>query len=119
MTKELGEDAYSGLVALAQCKHSVATSYARIAQDQDKKEYVQAGLWLEALAYADQGRDEEARQMFAAIISADPEVSTEAEAEVGLDKAMQGLLNIRKKTYEIRDMLRVAELQGTSPSSAL
>lgn len=100
LKNELGEDAYSGLVALAQCKHSVALSYASIARKLDRKEYARAGLWLEALTYADQGKKEEARGMFNAIISADPDVGNEAEAEVGLDKAMQGLLNIREKHME-------------------
>jgi len=94
---ELGEDAYSGLAALTQCKYAVAISYAQIAQKLDNKAYALAGHWLETLTYADQGEIKQARQMFPAIISADPDLHNKSDVEQSMQKALRGVANIREQ----------------------
>ena len=46
LRKKLGDDAFQGLVALAQCKHEVAQGYGRTAAASDNPDYALAGLWL-------------------------------------------------------------------------
>lgn len=94
---KLGEDAYSGLAALTQCKYEVAISYAHIAQKLNNKDYALAGQWLETLVYADQGENKQARDMFPVIIGADPNLQTESDAEQSMQKALHGIASIREQ----------------------
>ena len=97
LKQSLGEDAYAGLAALAQCKHPVAMAYAETAQTSGNKEYALAGLWLEAITLADKGTPDQAQGLFPAIIKADPEASSTTEAEQRMQKALQGLASIRNQ----------------------
>jgi hypothetical protein len=94
---KLGEDVYLGLVGLVQCKHMVAISYAQVAQKLDNKDYALAGQWLETLTYADQGDTQQARKKFPVLISADPNVQTESDANQDMQKGLQGIVNIREQ----------------------
>ncbi len=96
MKKELGEDSYQGLVALAQCKHAVARGYAEIAQDHSKEKYALAGYWLEAVTYADQGDMAVVESLYPGLIEVDPAISSVKEAEMELEKGLEGLVSIRK-----------------------
>lgn len=97
LKKSLGEDAYTGLAALAQCKHPVAMGYAETAQQSSNKDYALAGLWLEVITHADEGAAAQARNLFPAVVKADPEVSSSTEAEQRMQKALEGLTNIRQQ----------------------
>ncbi len=92
---DLGEDAFNGLVALTDCKHEVALGYARTAARSENKDHALAGLWLEILAYADQKKEDKARQLFPNLIAKDSKISVEAQAEETMRKAMQRLMDIR------------------------
>ena len=92
---DIGDDAYQGLAALAECKHDESLSQTTKAQKSDNPNFALAGMWLEVLSYAD-GRDEaKARSMFPALVEKDWNVKTEAEAEERMRKALQGLMDIR------------------------
>ena len=92
---DIGDDAYQGLAALAECKHDQSLSQAAIAKKSDNPNFALAGMWLEVLSYAD-GRDEaKARSLFPALVEKDWNVKTEAEAEERMRKALQGLMDIR------------------------
>ncbi len=95
MKSEFGEEAYTGLVALANCKHDVAMGHAKAAENLEKKEHSLAGLWLEVLTYADQQQEDKARALFPALIEKDPEIDSAAKVEESMRKAMQGLMKIR------------------------
>jgi hypothetical protein len=95
LKQKLGEDAFNGLVALAECKHEVAIGYAKTAAKQDNKDYVLAGLWLEVLTLADQKEEDRARVLFPNLVKKDPEISSNAQAEERMRNALQGLMNIR------------------------
>ena len=92
---DLGEDAFNGLVALTDCKHEVALGYARTAARSENKDYALAGLWLEILAFADQKKEDKARQLFPDLIAKDSKISLEAQAEETMRKALQRLMDIR------------------------
>jgi len=78
LKKEIGEDAYNGLEALADCKHEVALGYARTAARSDNEDYALAGLWLEVLTYGDNRQEEKARALFPDLVAKDAKISSEA-----------------------------------------
>lgn len=96
LKKELGDDAYSGLVALAECKHEVALGYARSSSKSKNKDYALAGLWLEVLTEADRQQPEKARLLFPELIKQDAKVNTDEDAEgimVGAKAKLQEVRN--------------------------
>jgi len=95
LKQKLGDDAFTGLVALTNCKHDAAASHANNAKNHDNPEYALAGQWLEVLTLADQREEDQARALFPVLIEKDPEIDTEAKAEESMRKAMQGLMKIR------------------------
>lgn len=96
LEKELGKDAYSGLVALAECKHEIALGYARTSAQSSNKDYVLAGLWLEVLAEADRQQPEKARSLFPRIIAESNNLQTEEQVETFMLDAEAKLKSVRK-----------------------
>jgi len=92
---KLGDEAFNGLAALANCKHDVALEHAKAAENLDNQEHALAGLWLEVLAYADQQQEDKARALFPELIEKDSKIGSEAQAEENMRKALQGLMKIR------------------------
>jgi len=90
-------DGFAGLAALAQCKHKVALGYAETAQESSNEKYRQAGLWLEALTYIDQGDKAKAESMYPKLLEAQPEISSRNEVDSYAREGVQGLTNIRNK----------------------
>lgn len=97
LKKKLGDDGFAGLAALAQCKHKVALGYAETAQESSNEKYRQAGLWLEALTYIDQGDNAKAESMYPELLKAQPEISTRNEVDSYAREGLQGLTKIRKQ----------------------
>lgn len=97
LKEELGEDGFAGLSALAACKHKVALGYAETAQESDSEQYRQAGLWLEAITYLDQGDAASAGNILDEIAATGWKNHTRKEVEALSAEANQGLINIRQK----------------------
>lgn len=97
LKKEIGEDAFSGLAALAECKHEVALGYARTAAKSSNADYALAGLWLEILAYADNQDKDKAQALFPDLVSKDAKISSETQANETTDQALQKLQQIRQE----------------------
>ena len=94
---DIGEDAFNGLAALAECKHDVAIAYGRTAAKSGNKNHALAGLWMEVLAYGDRGEGEKARALFPDLVAKDAEVKSETQAEETMQKALQKLMDIRQE----------------------
>ena len=92
---KIGDDAFIGLAALAKCDHASAIANADIAQQSGNADFVVAGLWLEALAYSDQGQESTARAMYGDIIARDANISDETAAELRRRELADGLSEIR------------------------
>jgi hypothetical protein len=92
---QLGEDGFKGLEALAECKHEVAVAYARTAGRSDNKDYSLAGLWIEALALADQGETDQAQALLPDLVAKDPQIGSKARADETLQKSLKRLQEIR------------------------
>ena len=93
----IGEDAFNGLEALAECKHEIAAAYGRTAAKSGNKNHALAGLWMEVLAYADGGEEDKARALFPDLIANDAEIKSESQAEQTMRKALQKLMDIRQE----------------------
>lgn len=97
LKKDIGEDAFSGLEALADCKHDVSLGYARTAKKSQNKDHALAGLWLEVLAYGDSQQEGQARALFPDLVDTDNEIRSEAQAEETMRKALTALMDIREQ----------------------
>ena len=97
LRKKLGDDAFQGLAALAECKHEIARGYGRTAAASDNPDYALAGVWLQVIAYADSGQFEQARNLFGQLMAKDEEITTESQAEHKMQSALEKLAQIRKK----------------------
>ena len=91
---DIGEDAFNGLAALAECKHDVAIAYGRTVAKSGNKNHALAGLWMEVLAYADSGKEDKARAIFPDLIANDDEIKSEAQGKETMRKALQRLMDI-------------------------
>ncbi|MBW2259337.1 MAG: hypothetical protein JRF18_02625 [Deltaproteobacteria bacterium] len=94
---DIGEDAFNGLAALAECKHDVAIAYGRTAAKSGNKNHALAGLWMEVLAYGDRGEEDKAHALFPDLVAKDAEIKSEAQAEETMQKALQKLMDIRQE----------------------
>lgn len=94
---EIGEDAFNGISALANCKYSVAIANAEVAQTSRNRDFSLAGYWVEALTEADRGEMDAARAVLPEIVSRDREIKTDADAERRLGEALQSLADIRSE----------------------
>jgi len=92
---EIGNDAYEGLAALVDCKHDVALGYSRQAAKARNRDHALAGLWLEALSYADRGDRQQASALLPRIAKAAPNISDGQQAATVLDETKQSLGEIR------------------------
>jgi hypothetical protein len=97
LRKDIGEDAYNGLEALADCKHDATLQQAAKAQQSQNPNYQLAGLWLEVLSYADQGEESKARALFPTVVEKDWDIKSEAQAEEVMRKALSDLMSIREE----------------------
>jgi len=94
---KIGDDAYDGLEALADCKHDVSLKQASLARQSDNPNFALAGLWLEVLSYADQGNEARARVLFPEVVTKDWNMKTEAEVEAEMRATLSQLMNIREQ----------------------
>ena len=95
--RDIGDDAFDGIVALAECKHEVAIANARVAAQSKNGNHALAGLWVQALSLADQGDDAGLDDVTAEIVRWDREIADAAEAERELRKAHDELMDIRSE----------------------
>ena len=97
LRKEIGNDAFEGLEALADCRHDVSLRQADKAQQSKNPNYALAGLWLEVLNYGDQREEAKARSLFPTVVEKECDRKTEAQAEDIMRKALNELMNIRQE----------------------
>jgi hypothetical protein len=94
---KIGDDAYDGLEALADCKYDVSLRQAELARQSDNPNFSLAGLWLEVLSYADQGNEARARELYPEVVAKDWNIKSEAEAEAEMRKTLTRLMDIREQ----------------------
>lgn len=97
LRKRLGDDAFSGLAALVECKHEVAQGYGRTAATSDNPDFALAGLWLQVITFADSRREDQARTLLPDLVEKDSKLSSESQAETEMQAALQKLMDIRQE----------------------
>jgi hypothetical protein len=97
LRKSIGNDAFEGLEALADCEHDVSLKQAKLARQSQNPNFSLAGLWLEVLSYADQGNESRARSLYPEVVKSDWDINTETEAEAAMRKTLNGLMDIREQ----------------------
>ena len=95
--EKIGNDAFNGFVALAECKHEVALANAREAQSSGKRDFALSGFWVEALTEADRGHVEAAQAVLPAIVERDRDIADVADAEARLDDTLVKIGEIRTR----------------------
>jgi len=95
--QQIGDDTFSGLEALADCRHDVSLRQATKAQQSENPNYALAGLWLEVLSHADQKDEAKARNLFPTLVEKDWDIKSEAQAEETMRKALNSLMNVREE----------------------
>ena len=93
----VGPDAYSALEALADCDHDEALKRAAAARSASNPNYQVAGLWTQVLTYADGGQMARAKGMLPAVVEADWEMKTEAQADAFLGELLNEMMDIREQ----------------------
>jgi hypothetical protein len=97
LRKRVGDDAFSGLAALVECKHEVAQGYGRTAAGSDNPDFSLAGLWLQVIAFADNRQEDQARALFPDLVEKDGKLSSESQAETKMQGALKKLGDIRQE----------------------
>jgi len=115
---QIGDDAYDGLEALADCEHDVSLKQAELARQSDNPNFSLAGLWLEVLSYADQGNEARARELFPEVVAKDWNIKTEAEAEADMRETLNKLMDIREQ-YNLPRVCSGQAATGHSQQQAL
>lgn len=95
--REIGTEAFDGIVALAECKHEVAVAKGRLAAESKNGNYALAGLWVQALSFADQDNESGINDVMTEIVRWDREVADEAQFRKGLNKTSEELKDIRSE----------------------
>ena len=95
--QQIGEEAFTGLEALADCHHDVSLQQAAKAQKSENPNYALAGLWLEVLTYGDMKEETKARSLFPTVVTKDWDIKSEAQAEETMRKALNALMDIREE----------------------
>lgn len=95
LRSEIGDDAFNGVVALAECKYEVAAANAKLARQSSNRDYALAGLWVEVLSSADQRKEADARAQFPELIRMDGDIRSDADAEAAMRDGLQALGDVR------------------------
>ncbi len=96
LIQQFGEDNYAALKDLAQCDYSAALKGARAGQQFSDADHREAGLWLEALTYADRSDYSAAEPVLSTIATDYPNKWS------SVDKARLQLRDTLKKVRGIR-----------------
>lgn len=97
LKEEIGDENFSGLAALADCKHDESLRAAARGRQSNNPNYSLAGLWLEILNYADSGQESRARDLFPTLVKQDWNIETTAQAETKMREGITALGNIREE----------------------
>ncbi|RKF20486.1 hypothetical protein DBZ36_07330 [Alginatibacterium sediminis] len=91
----IGKPAVDGIVALAQCDYNGALNNAQLARDSANSEHQEAGIWVQALTFAETGDVDKLNASYADIIKLDKQVSNILEVQSELSKGLDKLKGVR------------------------
>jgi hypothetical protein len=94
---KIGDDAFSGLTALIDCKHQDALQGASRAMQSNNPNHAVSGRWLEILSYADMGNNDKTGELMPGIVEADWEIDSMTEAKANLFQLQDKLAAVREE----------------------
>jgi hypothetical protein len=97
--RDIGNDAFNGVVALAECKHEVAIANARVAAKSKNSNHALAGLWVEALSLTDTQDVERLNLIVPELVRWDRAMETDADVKKEIDDTYAELLDIRTEFH--------------------
>ncbi len=92
---EFGEDNYNGFLALVACDYDRALALATKGQQDQNRNHALSGVWLEAIAYADQNNYDKAATLYPTLERDDPVLLDRSDTERKLKDAVRKLRTIR------------------------
>jgi len=95
--RDIGNDSFDAIVALAECRHEVAIANARVAAESKNGNHALAGLWVQALTQADQGNQTDVDALAPEIIRWDRELDNASQFSNELTGALEDLKDIRSE----------------------
>jgi hypothetical protein len=95
LRREIGDDSFDAVVALAECRHEVAIANARVAAQSTNSNHALAGLWIQALTYADQDDEAGLAAIGPEVVRWDRAVTDANQFDRELEAGYNELLNIR------------------------
>lgn len=93
--REIGNDAFDAVVALAECRQEVAIANARVAATSTNSNHALAGLWVQALTFEDQGDEDALGAIEPEIIRWDRGINDSEQFRRELTTAYRDLIGIR------------------------
>ena len=93
--RDIGNDAFDAIVALAECKQEVASANARVAATSTNSNHALAGLWVQALTYEDVSDESGLLAITPEIIRWDREINSQSQFDRELKNTYQDLIDIR------------------------
>lgn len=93
--RDVGDDAFNAIVALVECEQEVAIANARVAARSKNSNHALAGLWIQALSFAETGDDAGLQAITPDIVRWDREISDAEQFDHELKGAYQDLIDIR------------------------
>jgi len=93
--RDIGNDAFDAVVALAECRQEVAIANAKVAANSTNANHALAGLWVQALTFEDQGDQASLDAIASQIIQWDRGVADSDQFNRELKSGYQDLIDIR------------------------
>ena len=93
--REIGNDAFDAIVALAECRQEVAIANARVATTSTNSNHALAGLWVQALTFEDQDDQAALSEITPEIIQWDRGINDSEQFNQELATAYRDLIDIR------------------------
>lgn len=93
--RDIGNDAFDAIVALVDCEQEVAIANARVAARSTNSNHALAGLWIQALTFAERGDEAGLQAIAPEIIRWDRQINDQTEFDRELKDAYQGLVDLR------------------------
>lgn len=93
--RDIGNDAFDAVVALAECRQEVAIANARVAAKSTNANHALAGLWVQALTFEDQGDQASLDAIAPEIIQWDRGVADTDQFSRELESGYRDLIDIR------------------------
>jgi uncharacterized protein YcfJ len=96
LREKIGQDAFEGLGALADCKHAVALAYADTGATSNNPDFATASVWLRAITYLDSGQEDRAHALYPELVERDERTDT-------VEKAHEQAMVVLETVHDFRE----------------